>query len=142
MRTRWNQTVPKTINSKEQKKLRTSSSKLVPKGNTSFHVGLAFCFIASCLIIIEGITLILRSPLPYPSQLLSQWGGYINLLFGVFILTGFLAVAFHHARETVKTVGAILAAVFSIASFILFGGGFYLGFILGLFGALLTAARD
>jgi hypothetical protein len=91
---------------------------------------------------IEGITLILHSPLPYPNQFLSQWGGYMDLLFGVIVLVGFIAIAFHDKRETVKTVGATLAAVFSIASFVLLGGGFYIGFILGLFGALLTAAKD
>lgn len=91
---------------------------------------------------IEGITLILHSPLPYASQFLSQWGGYVNLLFGAAVFIGFIAIAFHHKRETVKTAGATMTAAFSIASFILFGGGFYIGFILGLFGALLTAAKD
>jgi uncharacterized membrane protein len=91
---------------------------------------------------IEGITLILRSPLPFTNQFLSQWGGYTDLLFGMIVLIGFVAIAFHNHRETVKTAGAIFVAVFSITSFILFGGGFYLGFITGLIGALLTAAKD
>jgi glucan phosphoethanolaminetransferase (alkaline phosphatase superfamily) len=112
------------------------------ESNTFFKVGLAFCLCASFLIMIEGIILILHSPLSFPSQFLAQWGGYIDLLFGVVVFVGFIAIAYHHKRETVKTVGAILAGAFSIASFILFGGGFYVGFILGLFGALLTAAKD
>jgi hypothetical protein len=138
--TRWDETLPKPVNGKEQKAPGTMNNR--SGQNTAFQVGLAFCFLASCLVIVEGITLILSSPLPYATQFLSLWGGYINLLFGVFILIGFLAVTFHHKRETVKTAGAFLAAIFSIFSFILFGGGFYAGFILGLFGALLTAARD
>jgi len=91
---------------------------------------------------IEGITLVPRLPLPFTNQFLSQWGAYTDLLFGIVVFIGFVAIASHHHNETVKTLGAILVAVFSIASFVLFGGGFYLGFILGLIGALLTAAKD
>jgi asparagine N-glycosylation enzyme membrane subunit Stt3 len=91
---------------------------------------------------IEGIILILHPPILYPNQFVAQWGGYINLLFGAIVFVGFIAIAYHRKRETVKTIGAILAGTFSIVSFVLFGGGFYIGFILGLFGALLTAAKD
>jgi hypothetical protein len=119
-----------------------TSKKSGQRGNTLFKVGLVFSFLASCLIMIEGITLILRSPLPFADQFLSQWGGYADLLFGILVFIGFSAIVFHHHRETVKTTGAILVGLFSITSFILFGGGFYLGFVIGLIGALLTAAKD
>jgi len=64
------------------------------------------------------------------------------MLFGIVVFVGFIAIVFHNHRETVKTTGAVLVAVFSITSFILFGGGFYVGFIIGLIGALLTASKD
>lgn len=124
------------------KKTKGSAEKPIARGNTLFRVGLVFSLAASILIITEGIVLITRSPLPYPIQLIADWGGYLNLIFGIITLAGFLSIALMHKHKRMKTISAVAIGGLSILSFILFGGGFYLGFILGLFGSLLTASRD
>jgi len=94
------------------------------------------------LVIAEGVILALVSPLFYGVQLLSPWGGYIDLLLGIIMLIGLLLVVRLHNRKTTRTVGATSIGLSAIISLILFGGGFYLGFILGLIGGFLTATKE
>jgi hypothetical protein len=94
------------------------------------------------LIIAEGIGIILFWPLPYQIKVLADWGGYLDLIFGVLALVGLLGVAYAHRHKNIKTISAVVIGLLSILSLVFFGGGFYIGFILGLFGALLSAARE
>jgi hypothetical protein len=111
------------------------------KLNRLYKVGLLFCLIGSILVIVEGVLQVLRSPLQASIQILSDWGGYINLSFGIIMLISSLALAALSGR-TGKTAAASLVSVFSILSLILLGGGFYVGFVLGLFGAMFSATHD
>jgi hypothetical protein len=134
--------LPKPPSSKEEMKPKNVAGEPTGKGTTLFRYGLALTLLASLLIITEGIIIIIYTPLAYHIQLLADWGGYLDLLLGILALMGFLAIAFMHQHRIVRTISAATVCFLSILSFILFGGGFYLGFILGLFGALLTAARE
>ena len=134
--------LPKPPASEEAKKPRNEAEKPTGKGARLFRYGLIFSLIGSLLIILEGIGIILFSPLPYQIPLLAEWGGYLDLIFGLLALVGLLGVAYAHKHKKVKTLSATAIGLLSILSLIFFGGGFYIGFILGLTGALLTAARE
>jgi hypothetical protein len=134
--------LPKPPSTEEAKKPARINEETTEKGATLFRYGLALSSVASLLIIVESVKIILFSPLAYQVQFLADWGGYVDLVFGVLVLVGFLGVAFLHRNKTIKTTSAVMIGLFSILSFVFFGGGFYLGFILGVCGALLTAARE
>jgi hypothetical protein len=112
------------------------------KGTKLYRFGLTFCLLGSLLIVVEGIKIILFSPLSYQITILADWGGYFDLMFGILSLLGLLGVAYAHNHKKLKTISAAVIGLLCILSLVLFGGGFYLGFILGMFGALLTAARE
>jgi len=132
----------KHVGSKEQSKPKSGVAKQQPRGYKLYRVSLCFCLLASILIIVEGVVLAFVSPLLYGIQLLPSWGGYIDLLLGIIILIGFLVVVKLNSRRTARTLGATSIGLSAVISLILFGGGFYVGFILGLTGALLTATRE
>ncbi|WXG43625.1 MAG: hypothetical protein WED04_06235 [Promethearchaeati archaeon SRVP18_Atabeyarchaeia-1] len=134
--------MPKPLSREEAKKPKNAPTAPTGRGATLFHYGVAFSLIASLLIIAEGIKIIIYSPLAYHIPLLADFGGYLNLLFGIIALIGFIGVTLASGHKKVKNISAAMIGLFSILSLIFFGGGFYLGFILGVFGALLTAARE
>nr|MDO8099564.1 hypothetical protein [Candidatus Njordarchaeota archaeon] len=132
----------KHLSGKEQTPPKSHGAKQQPRGYKLYRVSLYFCIAGSFLIIAEGVILALVSPLFYGVQLLSPWGGYIDLLLGIIMLIGLLLVVRLHNRKTTRTVGATSIGLSAIISLILFGGGFYLGFILGLIGGFLTATKE
>lgn len=134
--------LPKPSTIEKEKMQRNADVKHLVKGTKLFRYGLLFSLIGSLLIIAEGAKIILFSPLPYQIQLLAEWGGYLDLIFGVIALAGLLCIVYARSHTRIKTISAATIALLSVLSFVFFGGGFYLGFILGLFGALLTAARE
>jgi hypothetical protein len=127
---------------KGQSQLKSGGVKQQPKGYKLYRVSLYLCLLASILIVLEGSVLAFVSPLPFGLQLLWPWGGYADLILGIVIFVGFLVIARKNSHKTTRTVAAIFIGFSAIISLILFGGGFYVGFILGLIGAFLTATRD
>ncbi|MGC8975665.1 MAG: DUF4064 domain-containing protein [Thermoprotei archaeon] len=76
--------------------------------------------------------------LPYPVGLIGTWItiiGVIGLVFSILILVGALMI-YSGEPGKVKT-GSILVLIFSILSLFTTGGGFFIGFILGLIGGIL-----
>lgn len=61
--------------------------------------------------------------------------GVLGLIFGALILVG--AVMIYSGKPGKVKTGSILVLVFSILSLITVGGGFVIGFILGLIGSIL-----
>lgn len=61
--------------------------------------------------------------------------GTAGLIFGVLILVG--AGMIHSGEPGKVRVGSILVLVFSILSLFTVGGGFFIGFVLGLIGGIL-----
>jgi hypothetical protein len=126
----------------KQKRLKTEGAKQQPKGYKLYRASLYLCLLASILMILEGSVLAFVSPLPFGLRLLWSWGGYADILLGIVVFVGFLVVARKHSHKAARTVAAIFIGFSAITSLILFGGGFYVGFILGLIGAFLTATKD
>lgn len=76
--------------------------------------------------------------LPYPAELISTWVtiiGVVGLVFGILILVGALMIYSGEPRK-VRT-GSILVLILSILSLFTTGGGFFIGFVLGLIGGIL-----
>lgn len=76
--------------------------------------------------------------IPYPLELIGAWIaiiGVVGLIFGVLILVG--AVMIHSGEPKKVKTGSILVLIFSILSLFTVGGGFFIGFILGLIGGIL-----
>jgi len=61
--------------------------------------------------------------------------GILGLIFGIIVLVGAIMI-YSGERSKVRT-GSILVLVFSILNLIFGGGGFFIGFILGLIGGIL-----
>ncbi len=61
--------------------------------------------------------------------------GILGLIFGVLIIVG--AVMIYSGTPQKVKIGSILVLVFSIISLFTVGGGFFIGFILGLIGGIL-----
>ena len=61
--------------------------------------------------------------------------GILGLIFGIIVLVGAIMI-YSGERGKVRT-GSILVLIFSILNLIFGGGGFYIGFILGLIGGIL-----
>jgi hypothetical protein len=133
----------KNPGSKEDRQPKSGDEKQYHKGYRLHKIGLCFCLLASLLIIAEGVVLALFSPTFYGAQLLPPWGGYIDLSLGTIMLIGFVIIAKLRSHKTGGTVGATAIGLCAIVSLILFGGGFYyVGFILGLTGSLLTTTGE
>jgi hypothetical protein len=132
----------KNTRRREPKLSESGDERLYPKSNRLYKVGMCFCLCASLLVIGEGVILAFISPLFYGAQLLQPWDGYMDLLLGIVMLIGLIFTA-KLSRKTIGwTASATAIGLCSIASLVLFGGGFYVGFILGLTGTLLTATRE
>ncbi|MEM3142407.1 MAG: DUF4064 domain-containing protein [Zestosphaera sp.] len=76
--------------------------------------------------------------MPYPLELVGTWIaiiGVVGLVFGVLIIVG--AVLIYSGNPGRVKTGSILVLIFSILSLFTVGGGFFIGFILGLIGGIL-----
>lgn len=76
--------------------------------------------------------------MPYFSELITTWLviiGVVGLIFGALIIVG--AVMIYSGEPGKVRTGSILVLIFSILSLFTVGGGFFVGFILGLIGGIL-----
>lgn len=94
--------------------------------------------ISGILILINGAIVIVAGGLA--EEILPGMGaiisavGFVGLIFGILVLIG--AVLMYSIDPGKVKIGAILVLIFSILS-IFTGGGFFIGFILGLIGGIL-----
>jgi hypothetical protein len=75
---------------------------------------------------------------PYPLELIGSLItviGVVGLIFGILILVG--ATMIYSGEPSKVRIGSILVLIFSILSLLTVGGGFLIGFILGLIGGIL-----
>ncbi|MEO3993529.1 MAG: DUF4064 domain-containing protein [Desulfurococcaceae archaeon TW002] len=76
--------------------------------------------------------------MPHLPELIGAWItiiGFVGLIFGILILVG--AVMIYSGEPGKVKTGSILVLIFSILSLFTVGGGFFIGFILGLIGGIL-----
>ncbi len=106
--------------------------------------------ISGILILLTGILMLVAAGLigsiseglipgmPYPLELLGSLImviGVIGLIFGIIVLVG--ASMIYSGEPSKVRIGSILVLIFSILSLFIVGGGFFIGFILGLIGGIL-----
>ncbi len=106
--------------------------------------------ISGILVLLTGILMLVAAGLvssisgelvpgiPYPLELIGSLiaiFGVVGLIFGILILVG--AVMIYSGEPSKVKIGSILVLVFSILSLFIVGGGFFIGFILGLIGGIL-----
>ncbi|MEM4155355.1 MAG: DUF6114 domain-containing protein [Archaeoglobaceae archaeon] len=64
--------------------------------------------------------------------------GIVGLVFGVLVIVGALMI--NSGEKGRVTTGSIIVLVFSILSLFVVGGGFIIGFLLGLIGSIIGLA--
>lgn len=106
--------------------------------------------ISGILVLLTGILILVAAGLisslgeghmpgvPYPLELIGSLItviGVVGLIFGILILVG--ATMIYSGEPSKVRIGSILVLIFSILSLLTVGGGFLIGFILGLIGGIL-----
>jgi len=106
--------------------------------------------ISGILVLLTGILILVAAGLisslgeghmpgvPYPLELIGSLItviGVVGLIFGILILVG--ATMIYSGEPSKVRIGSILVLIFSILSLLTVGGGFFIGFILGLIGGIL-----
>ena len=106
--------------------------------------------ISGILVLLTGILILVAAGLisslgeghmpgvPYPLELIESLItviGVVGLIFGILILVG--ATMIYSGEPSKVRIGSILVLIFSILSLLTVGGGFLIGFILGLIGGIL-----
>lgn len=106
--------------------------------------------ISGILVLLTGILMLVAADLisslggghmpgmPYPPELIGSLItviGVVGLIFGILILVG--ATMIYSGEPSKVRIGSILVLIFSILSLLTVGGGFFIGFILGLIGGIL-----
>ncbi len=106
--------------------------------------------ISGILVLLTGILMLVAAGLisslggghmpgvPYPLELIGSLItviGVVGLIFGILILVG--ATMIYSGEPSKVRIGSILVLIFSILSLLTVGGGFLIGFILGLIGGIL-----
>ncbi|MEM4717518.1 MAG: hypothetical protein QXE81_02005 [Desulfurococcaceae archaeon] len=95
-------------------------------------VGGIFVILGSILVLVAGG--LIGELVPMVGGLFALAGG-VGLIFGILIVVG--AVMINSGEPGKVKKGSILVLILSILSLFLAGGGFFIGFILGLIGGIL-----